>query len=87
MLHRSAVFQLSCVVALTLVLSTDLVAQVTPIRGFPQDALAEQARLEQMLRSTPDTALLNEYLRTMSEEPHHAGSPGSRAVAEYALEK
>ena len=87
MLRRTAVFLTTCIVALTCALSTGLAAQAMPIRGFPQDALAEQARLEQMLRSTPDTALLNEYLLAMSEEPHHAGSPGSKAVAEYALAK
>ena len=56
-----------------------------PIRGFPQDALAERARLESVIRNTPDTARLREYLRVMSAEPHHAGSPMSRTVAEYAL--
>lgn len=87
MLRRSALFLIPFVAALTCVFSTDLTAQSTPIRGFPHDALAEQARLEEILRATPDTALLHEYLRIMSEEPHHAGSPGSKAVAEYALEK
>jgi len=67
--------------------STGLQAQTTPIRGFPSDALGEQARREQVLRVTPDTALLHEYVRAMSEDPHHAGSPGSKAVAEYVLEK
>jgi N-acetylated-alpha-linked acidic dipeptidase len=35
----------------------------------------------------PDTARLREYQRVMSEVPHHAGSPGSKAVAEWALAK
>ena len=29
----------------------------------------------------------DEYMLVMSEEPHHAGSPGARRVAEYALDK
>ncbi len=58
-----------------------------PLRGFPPDALAERARLEQMLRSTPDTARLREYMLAMSEEPHHGGSVASKPVAEYALAK
>ena len=58
-----------------------------PLRGFPPDALAERARLEQMLRSTPDTARLREYMLAMSEEPHHGGSSASKTVAEYALAK
>lgn len=57
------------------------------VRGYPSDALDTLRALEAALRSTPDTALLREYARVMSEEPHHAGSPGSRAVAEWALGK
>ncbi len=82
--------------ALTLVLSGGLALatpfragaqapEQAPIRGFPLDALAERARLEAVMRATPDTARLREYLRIMSAEPHHAGSPMSRTVAEYAL--
>jgi N-acetylated-alpha-linked acidic dipeptidase len=61
------------------------VAQTAPIRGFPADALAERSRLEQVLIDTPDAARLDRYLLAMTEEPHHAGGPGSKAVAEYAL--
>ncbi len=64
-----------------------LSAQAAPIRGFPADALDERVRLETILRATPDTALLRQYMLVMTEEPHHAGSPGSRAVAEFALSK
>ena len=56
-----------------------------PIRGFPADGLSQQVRLEAMVRSAPDPARLDEYLRVMSEEPHHAGSAQSKIVAEYAL--
>ncbi len=61
-----------------------LLAQA-PIRGFPADALAERARIEAVLKDTPDTARLRQYLLATTEEPHHASSPGSKAVAEYAL--
>lgn len=57
----------------------------SPIRGFPPDALAERARIEAVLKNTPDTARIRQYLLATTEEPHHASSPGSRAVAEYAL--
>ncbi len=57
------------------------------VRGYPSDALDTLRTLEATLRSTPDTALIREYARVMSEEPHHAGSPGSRAVAQWALGK
>jgi len=64
-----------------------LIAQGQPIRGFPADALAERARLEAVLRTTPDTAQIRQNLLFMSEEPHHAGSPRSKAVAEWAFNK
>ncbi|MBI4420526.1 MAG: M28 family peptidase [Gemmatimonadetes bacterium] len=63
------------------------VAQPAPIRGFPPDALSQRTAFEHRLRAVPDTARLREYQRIMSERPHHAGSPGSKAVAEWALSK
>ncbi len=84
---RCWLFVLVCGVAAIGAFSADLQAQSTPIRGFPPDALDEQVRREQILRVTPDTALLHEYIRVLSEDPHHAGSPGSKVVAEYVLAK
>ena len=43
------------------------------------------SKLEAVIRNTPDTARLRQYHLVMTEEPHHAGSAGSKAVAEYAL--
>jgi N-acetylated-alpha-linked acidic dipeptidase len=56
-----------------------------PVRGFPQDALEREARLEAALRASPDTARLRQYLSWMSAQPHHAGSARGLAVAQYAL--
>lgn len=36
------------------------------------------------MRAVPEGFRLSVYMKRMSAEPHHAGSPGSRAVAEYA---
>ena len=33
----------------------------------------------------PKPENLREYMRVISAEPHHAGSPGSRKVADYVL--
>jgi len=74
-------------IAACLLLGRSEIEAQAPIRGFPTDALAERARLEAVLRGTPDATRLDEYMLTMSEEPHHAGSPGARRVAEYALDK
>ena len=58
-----------------------------PVRGYPADLLDSLRSREAVLRDTPDSAHVSEYSRVMSEEPNHAGSPGSRAVAEWALGK
>jgi N-acetylated-alpha-linked acidic dipeptidase len=60
-------------------------AQLPPVRGFPTDALPALATLERVIQQTPDTARLDHNLLVMSEEPHHMGSPGSKADAEYGL--
>ena len=56
-----------------------------PVRGFPADAITALAQRESVLTNTPDTARLRAYMLAMTEEPHHTGSPGAKAVAEYAL--
>jgi N-acetylated-alpha-linked acidic dipeptidase len=70
---------------MALAIPLSAVAQQAPIRGFPADALSRRSQLEERLRAVPDTSRLREYQRVMSETPHHAGSPGSKAVAEWAL--
>src|SRR3954464_15202931 len=62
-------------------------AQTAGLRGFPDDAVAQQREREQTFRAVPDTARLKEYLTAMAGEPHVAGQPSSRRVADYALEK
>jgi N-acetylated-alpha-linked acidic dipeptidase len=62
-------------------------AQSTPIRGFPSDAVAAERQREDQFRKVPDSARLKEYMAAMAGEPHVAGRPASRKVAEYALEK
>jgi N-acetylated-alpha-linked acidic dipeptidase len=39
------------------------------------------------MRAVPDPARLREYMLAMAGEPHVAGRPGSRRVAEYARDK
>ena len=42
---------------------------------------------EEKFRRAPQPDRVKEYMRVMSEEPHHAGSPASKRVAEYVLGK
>ncbi|HYO81965.1 MAG TPA: M28 family peptidase [Bryobacteraceae bacterium] len=58
---------------------------IVSIRGFSSDDAVKQHALERKARATPEPARLREYMRAMTEEPHIAGSPQSRKVAEYAL--
>ncbi len=66
-------------------LSLSLFAADPSIRGFPSSQLPRQVQIEQRVREVPSPQKIREYIERMSAEPHHAGSPGSRAVAEYAL--
>lgn len=54
-------------------------------RGFPGEWGKQLRQWEQKARAIPEPARLRTYMQRMAAEPHHAGSPGSRAVAEYAL--
>ena len=62
-------------------------AQSNAIRGFPSDAAGAERQREEQFRKVPDAARLKEYMSVMAGEPHVAGRPASRKVAEYALEK
>lgn len=64
-----------------------LSGQSPALRGFASDSLAAQRALEEKFRAVPDAARLREYMQAMSAEPHVAGRPGSKKVADYALEK
>ncbi len=47
--------------------------------------LASAQTWEEKFRKIPQPERVRQYMRIMSEEPHHAGSPGSKKVAEYVL--
>jgi N-acetylated-alpha-linked acidic dipeptidase len=57
------------------------------IRGFTSDGASAERVLERQFRAVPDPEKLREYMREITEQPHHAGSPGGRKVAEYILAK
>jgi N-acetylated-alpha-linked acidic dipeptidase len=56
-----------------------------PIRGFTAAGSETERRAEETFRAVPKPENNREYMRVISEDPHHAGSPGSRKVAEYVL--
>lgn len=59
--------------------------QAPGIRGFTSDGAAAQRALEERYRAIPDPARMREHMRIMAAEPHVAGRPSSKKVAEYAL--
>jgi N-acetylated-alpha-linked acidic dipeptidase len=56
-----------------------------PIRGFPENQWAAQREFEKKAAALPEPGRIQTYLERMAKEPHHAGSPASGVVAEYAL--
>ena len=56
-----------------------------PIRGFSAKSNEVQRQVEEKFRAVAKPENLREYMRTSAAEPHHAGSPGSRKVADYVL--
>ena len=61
--------------------------QSASLRGFPDDAARAERTRETQFRAIPDSARLRDYMLAMAGDPHVAGQPASRKVAEYALEK
>jgi N-acetylated-alpha-linked acidic dipeptidase len=55
------------------------------VRGFAPAAVPQERKWEEKARGIPDPARISRYLQHMSRKPHLAGTPASKAVAEYAL--
>jgi N-acetylated-alpha-linked acidic dipeptidase len=61
--------------------------QTSGIRGFTSPHAVEERQREKAFQALPSPENLREYMKTISAEPHHAGSAGSRKVADYVLGK
>ena len=64
-----------------------VLSQEIALRGFLPDEVSAQRERETTFRAVPDPERLREYMRVITEEPHHAGSPGSRRIAHYMVEQ
>ena len=60
-------------------------AGAAPARGFSGAAWERQKALEAKLRAVPEPVRIEQYMKRMAAEPHHAGSAAGKGVAEYAL--
>lgn len=63
-----------------------LPAAAQPMLGFPAEKAGPQRRIEEKARGLASAEKVGSYMRVMAAEPHHAGTPASRKVAEYILE-
>jgi N-acetylated-alpha-linked acidic dipeptidase len=70
---------------LLIVPSTARTQSSPPIRGFTAASSQIQRQIEETFRAVPKPENNREYMRVITESAHHAGSPGSRKVAEYIL--
>jgi N-acetylated-alpha-linked acidic dipeptidase len=57
------------------------------LRGYSDASARTQAEWEEKLRAIPDPALLREYMKHLSAEPHHIGSAYGKQNAEYIRDK
>ncbi len=55
------------------------------IRGFPPADVAQEKQWEDRARAIPEAVRIGGYMKQLSLKPHVAGTPGSKAVAEYVL--
>ena len=72
-------------ISLFFVLPISAFAQTAQMRGFQNKDIATEQKLEQQAQAIPESARLRQYVDFMASEPHNAGSPRSKAVAEYIL--
>jgi len=75
-----------CAVVLAGLLPVQVFSQdAVRMRGFLSKDVAAEQSLEKQAQAVPDTGRLRKYMNFMAGEPHNAGSPRSKVVAEYVL--
>jgi N-acetylated-alpha-linked acidic dipeptidase len=67
----------------TLLAASLLSAEDQSIRGFLPASGRNEANFEEKARGIPDGARMSKYMDFIAAEPHQAGSPRSKEVAEY----
>jgi len=60
-------------------------AQTKPLMGFTEASSKAQVATEQKFDAALSAKNVDQYIKDMSARPHHIGSPGGKAVAEYIL--
>ena len=61
----------------------NVLAQSKTISGFTSEAATQQIIWEEKFDKSMNTANIDKLIKDMAARPHHVGSPGDKAVAEY----
>ncbi len=77
--------KISLLTVFMVAITTIVTAQSKPIIGFSDASSKQQLANEQKFDSYLSTKNVEQYLKEMSARPHHVGSPGGKAVADYIL--
>ncbi len=85
--HLYRWFRLYAVIGLVAIAAPSALSEEATLRGFTRDEVPKQKEWEEKLRAVPRPDNIREYMRICSQEPHHAGGPGSKKVAEFILSK
>jgi N-acetylated-alpha-linked acidic dipeptidase len=62
-------------------------SQTKSLAGFPEAAVKQEFAVEEQFDSYLKAGNVDTFLRTMSAIPHHVGSPGGKAVADFIYNK
>ncbi len=62
-------------------------AQTDSLMGFSRSSSQQQLTLEEKFDSYLQTQNIDHLIKDMSAHPHHVGSPGDKAVADYIFNK
>jgi N-acetylated-alpha-linked acidic dipeptidase len=62
-----------------------MVAVAQSMRGYPDSQAVTEQSAEHKAQAIPQPDRIRQYMERMAQQPHHAGSPMSASVAQYAL--
>src|SRR5579863_9740841 len=60
-----------------------LLAADNSIRGFPPNSISSEQSWEAKAQAIPDPQRVRNTIQKLADKPHLAGTPASKAVAEY----
>jgi N-acetylated-alpha-linked acidic dipeptidase len=69
--------------ASALLLASMTWSQTKPLAGFSESAAKEQLAKEEQFDSYLKASHVDSFMKIMSAHPHHVGSPGGKAVADF----